>query len=132
MNGGMDVMSGSAVITVILPIGTVNGWPPAIRTIKTAILTTPVIGPTKNFMTTIVERDSSSSAVVLIFVVVLLLAGGGLGFAYMNGAFGEKTTVIENTKTIENNKTVVLPAPAAPAAPASALDSGKPEQQPAH
>ncbi len=47
MNGGMDNMSGLAAITVTLPIGTVTGWHPAIPTIKTAIPTFPVIGPTK-------------------------------------------------------------------------------------
>lgn len=80
-------------------------------------------------MTTIVERDSSTSAVLLIFVVLLLVVGGGFGFAYMNGAFGEKTTVIENNKTVEN-KTVVLPAPAAPVAPARAPDPERHEQAP--
>lgn len=79
-------------------------------------------------MTTIVERDSSTSAVLLIFVV-LLLVGGGFGLAYMNGVFGEKTTVIENNKTVEN-KTVVLPAPAAPVAPAGAPNPERHEQAP--
>ena len=81
-------------------------------------------------MTTIVERDSSSSAVLLIFVV-LLLAGGGLGFAYMNGAFGEKTTVIENNKTVED-KTVVVPIQTPAPAPAGAPDSEKPARTAAH
>jgi len=81
-------------------------------------------------MTTIVERDSSGPAVLLIFVVILLLVGGGLGFAYMNGAFGEKTTVIENNKTVEN-KTVILPVPTAPVAPASAPNPEGHDQAPA-
>jgi len=81
-------------------------------------------------MTTIVERDSSGPAVLLVFVVILLMVGGGLGFAYMNGAFGEKTTVIENNKTVEN-RTVVLPAPATPVAPASAPEPERHDQAPA-
>ena len=48
MNGGMDNMSGLAAITVTLRIDTVIGCRPATRTIKTAILTAPVIGLTKN------------------------------------------------------------------------------------
>jgi hypothetical protein len=47
MNGGMVSTSGWAAIMAILPTNTVIGSPPAIRTIKTAILTAPVIGPTK-------------------------------------------------------------------------------------
>ncbi|MDD5260793.1 MAG: hypothetical protein PHD76_02995 [Methylacidiphilales bacterium] len=58
-------------------------------------------------MTTIIEKDSSTSAILLVFAVLLLVAGG-LFFAYMNGAFGARTTVIENHKTIEN-KTFVMP-----------------------
>jgi hypothetical protein len=81
-------------------------------------------------MTTIVERDSSGPAVLLVLVVILLLVGGGLGFAYMNGAFGEKTTVIENNKTVEN-KTVVLPAPTVPVAPARAPEPKRHDQAPA-
>ncbi len=59
-------------------------------------------------MTTIIEKDSSTSAVLLVFAILLLVAGG-LFFAYMNGAFGAHTTVIENHKTTEN-KTFVTPA----------------------
>ena len=81
-------------------------------------------------MTTIVEKDSSGPAVLLVLIVILLLVGGGLGFAYMNGAFGEKTTVIENNKTVEN-KTVVLPAPTAPVAPANAPYPERHDQEPA-
>lgn len=85
-------------------------------------------------MTTIVERDSSGPAVLLIFVVILLLVGGGLGFAYMNGAFGERTTVIENNKTVEN-KTVFMPAQSPPPAPERtperAPEPEKPAQMPA-
>jgi hypothetical protein len=63
-------------------------------------------------MATIVERDSSGPAGLLVFIVVLFLIAGGAWFAYANGAFGGRTT------TIENNKTVIMPAPAsAPAAP---------------
>ena len=63
-------------------------------------------------MTTIIERDPSGPAGLLIFVVVLLLLAGGVWFAFTNGVFGEKTTVIENNKTVE----VAAPAntPAAP------------------
>ena len=68
-------------------------------------------------MTTIIERDSSGSAGLLVFVVVLLLLAGGAWFAYTNGVFGGKTTVIENNKTVEV---------AAPAAPASAPEAPKP------
>ena len=68
-------------------------------------------------MTTIIERDSSGPAGFLVFVVVLLLLAGGAWFAYTNGAFGGKTTVIENNKTVEV---------AAPAAPASAPEAPKP------
>ncbi len=81
-------------------------------------------------MTTIVEKDSSTSAVLLIFVIVLLIAGG-LGFAYMNGAFGEKTTVIENNKTVEN-KTVVVPVQTPAPARHDAPEAPRPEEQPAH
>jgi len=80
-------------------------------------------------MTTIVERDSSTSAVLLIFVV-LLLVGGGLGFAYMNGAFGERTTVIENNKTVEN-KTVVMPAQPSPSAPERTPERAPEPEKPA-
>ncbi|MDB4793462.1 hypothetical protein OAG63_00345 [Methylacidiphilales bacterium] len=68
-------------------------------------------------MSTIIERDSSGPASLLVFVVVLLLLAGGAWFAYTNGVFGGKTTVIENNKTVEV---------AAPAAPASAPEAPKP------
>ena len=74
-------------------------------------------------MTTIIEKDSSGPASLIVVFILILVVCGGVGFAYMNGAFGEKTTVIENNKTVENrtveNKTVVAPEPA-PAAPATA------------
>jgi len=57
-------------------------------------------------MTTIVERDSSGPAGLLVFAIVLFLMAVAAWFAYTNGVFGGKTTVIEN------NKTVVIPAPA--------------------
>jgi hypothetical protein len=59
-------------------------------------------------MSTIIERDSSGPAGLLVFLVVIVLMAAGAWFAYTNGAFGGKTTVIEN------NKTVVMPAPASP------------------
>jgi len=63
-------------------------------------------------MSTIIERDSSGPAGLLVFLVVIVLMAGGAWFAYTNGAFGGRST------TIENNKTVVMPSPAsAPAAP---------------
>ena len=63
-------------------------------------------------MPTIIERDSSGPAGLLVFLVVIILLAGGAWFAYTNGVFGGKTTLIEN------NKTVVMPAPAsAPEAP---------------
>ena len=63
-------------------------------------------------MTTIVERDSGGPAALLVTILIIFLIAGGAWFAYANGVFGGKTTVIEN------NKTVVMPAPAsAPAAP---------------
>ena len=71
-------------------------------------------------MTTIVERDSGGPAALLVTILVIFLIAGGVWFAYANGMIREKTTVIEN------NKTVVMPAPA------SAPESPKPEQQPAH
>ncbi len=82
-------------------------------------------------MTTLIEKDSPVPALVLIFVVIFLLVGCGLGFAYMNGAFGEKTTVIENNKTVEN-KTAILPATVAPAVPAGAPSLEKPAPAPAN
>lgn len=79
-------------------------------------------------MTTLIEKDSSAPAIFLIFVLFLLLGAGGFGFAYMTGAFGEKTTVIENTKMIEN-KTVVPPVPSTPA---RASEPGKPAEPTSH
>jgi len=59
-------------------------------------------------MTTLIEKDSPTSTLLSIAIALILLIGGaGLVFGYINGTFGEKTTVIENKKTIEN-KTVVL------------------------
>ena len=81
-------------------------------------------------MTTIIEKDSSAPAFLLVFVVIILLIGGGLGFASMNGFFGERTTVIENNKTVEN-KTVVVPVEAPPAAPVKAHESEKSSEVPA-
>jgi hypothetical protein len=71
-------------------------------------------------MTTIVERDSGGSAALLATILIIFLIAGGVWFAYANGVLGGKTTVIEN------NKTVVMPTPA------SAPESPKPDQQPAH
>ena len=63
-------------------------------------------------MSTIIERDSSGPVGLLVILVVIILMAAGAWFAYTNGVFGGKTTVIEN------NKTVVMPAPAsAPEAP---------------
>ena len=72
-------------------------------------------------MATIIERDSGGPAALLVTILIILLIAGGVWFAYTNGAFGERSTVIEN------NKTVVVPAPA------SAPQPQKPEheQQPA-
>lgn len=57
-------------------------------------------------MPTIIERDSGGPAALLVAVLIILLIAGGVWFAYTNGAFEGKSTVIEN------NKTIVLPAPA--------------------
>jgi hypothetical protein len=65
-------------------------------------------------MATIIEKDSGGPAALLVTILIIFLIVGGVWFAYANGAFGEKTTVIEN------NKTVVVPAPA------SAPESPKP------
>ena len=65
-------------------------------------------------MATIIEKDSGGPAALLVTILIIFLIAGGVWFAYANGAFGEKTTVIEN------NKTVVVPAPA------SAPESPKP------
>jgi hypothetical protein len=63
-------------------------------------------------MATIIERDSGGPATLLVTILIIFLIAGGAWFAYTNGVFGGKNTVIEN------NKTVVIPAPAsAPAAP---------------
>ncbi len=70
-------------------------------------------------MTTIIERESSGPAALLVTILIIFLLAGGAWFAYSNGAFGEKTTVIENNKTVEN-KTVVVPVQTPPAAPAKA------------
>ena len=59
-------------------------------------------------MSTIIERDSSGPAGLLVFVAVIFLMAAGAWFAYANGVFGGKNTVIEN------NKTLVMPAPASP------------------
>ena len=65
-------------------------------------------------MATIIEKDSGGPAALLVTILIIFLIVGGVWFAYANGAFGEKTTVIEN------NKMVVVPAPA------SAPESPKP------
>ena len=65
-------------------------------------------------MATIIEKDSGGPAALLVTILIIFLIAGGVWFAYANGAFGGKTTVIEN------NKTVVVPAPA------SAPESPKP------
>jgi hypothetical protein len=53
-------------------------------------------------MTTIIERESSGPAALLVTILIIFLIAGGIWLAYANGAFGGKTTVIEN-------KTVVVP-----------------------
>ena len=68
-------------------------------------------------MSTIIERDSSGPVGLLVILVVIILMAAGAWFAYTNGVFGGKTTVIENNKTVEV---------AAPAAPASAPETPKP------
>jgi len=88
-------------------------------------------------MTTIVERDSSSSALLLVVIVLLLLVGGGFGFAYTNGMFEGKTTVIENNKMVDvnksvENKTVVVPAQAPQPAPDRAPDQNQPAEMQTH
>jgi hypothetical protein len=107
------------------------GYRPAIRTTRASIHTAPDIGPTKNSMTTLVEKDSATPAILLIFAVVFLLLGGGLAFVYLNGVFGERTAVVEDYRTVEN-KTVVVPAEEPAFVPAREPDSAKPEQTPAH
>jgi hypothetical protein len=54
-------------------------------------------------MATIIEKDSGGPAALLVTILIILLIAGGVWFAYANGAFGGKTT------TIENNKTVIVP-----------------------
>ena len=71
-------------------------------------------------MPTIIERDSSGPAGLLVFFFIILLVAGGAWFAYTNGVFGGKTTVIEN------NKTVVMPAQPSTPAPAIAPEAPKP------
>lgn len=71
-------------------------------------------------METIIEEDSGGPAALLITIIFLLLIAGGAWFAYANGAFGGKTTVIENSKTI------IMAAQPSASAPAGA--SAKPKQ----
>jgi hypothetical protein len=81
-------------------------------------------------MATLVEKDSATPAILLIFAVVFLLLGGGLAFVYLNGVFGERTTVIEDNRTVENI-TMEMPAEEPAFTPVRAPDSAKPEQTPA-
>ena len=76
-------------------------------------------------MTTIIERDSGGPALLLTVVILFLLAAGAW-VAYANGAFGARTT------TIENNKTVVMPSQPSAPAPANAPSPEKPAQAPAN
>jgi len=66
-------------------------------------------------MTTIVERDSSGSSALAIVLLAILVAAG-LAIAYWSGAFGGKTTIIENNRTIERHEAPANP-PSAPEAP---------------
>jgi hypothetical protein len=70
-------------------------------------------------MATIVERDSGTSA-VLIFILFALLVVGGIWFAYANGIFNEKTSVIKN------NKTIILPTPSQTPQPSQPVPLDKP------
>lgn len=68
-------------------------------------------------MTTIVERDASGNS-ALLAVIIALLIGAGVAFAYWSGAFGNKTTVIENNKTIEKHEPAKpAPVPESPSVP---------------
>jgi hypothetical protein len=82
-------------------------------------------------MTTLVEKDSSAPTLFMVVILILLLVGGGLAFAYMNGALGDKTTVIENNRTVEE-RTVVVPAGTPTIAPVREPGLEKPEPRPAH
>jgi hypothetical protein len=76
-------------------------------------------------MATVIERDSPAPALLLILIIALLLVGGGVGVAYINGAFDEKTVVVENDKTVENK---IIIEPVSPFTPASTPESKRPDE----
>ena len=61
-------------------------------------------------MATIVERDTGDSSALAVILVIALLVAIGLGIAYMNGAFGSRSSG-SNTTIIEKSS----PAPSTPA-----------------